>query len=208
MGLLFNFPTPEDGLDAYQTWLAYGNTGTFEDYLDAIKGNNGDPGLSAYQLAVQNGFTGTITQWLESLKVQGPAGENNYQIAVRNGYVGTEAQWVASQSGLRQTFVFSNQQNCSLVANSARFSKIGDTLTISFKLAISAVAGGTISFTLPSGMGAIGGLDYKLSLWDGQSGLMLDYILDNGGNGNYFAIRNADANIWGKTFAVNFSVVL
>lgn len=66
----------DQGLSAYQVWLAAGNTGSQADYLTAIKGAKGDAGssikgdtgASAYQVWLANGNTGTEAQYLASLK--------------------------------------------------------------------------------------------------------------------------------------------
>lgn len=77
-----------NGQDNYALWLAAGNTGSLQDYLDWLQGDNG---MSAYQLAVANGYVGTVQEWLVSIGA--------YGIAVANGFAGTEAQWLASLVG-------------------------------------------------------------------------------------------------------------
>ncbi len=44
-----------------------GYTGTYEEWLQSIKGEKGDNGKSAYEIAKENGFVGTEKEWLESL---------------------------------------------------------------------------------------------------------------------------------------------
>ena len=58
----------EDGKSAYQEWLDAGNTGTEEDFLNSLKGEDGDAGKSAYQLWLDAGNTGTEEDYLNSLK--------------------------------------------------------------------------------------------------------------------------------------------
>ncbi len=58
----------DEGYSAYEVWLQQGNTGTVNDYLNAIKGVKGDTGKSAYESAVANGFVGTEQEWIASLK--------------------------------------------------------------------------------------------------------------------------------------------
>lgn len=86
-----------DGKSAYQIWLDNGHTGSEQEYLQAIQGEDGtdsvsinrettvvkqlppekgdkgdsikgDTGLSAYDLAVQQGYEGSIDEWLSSLR--------------------------------------------------------------------------------------------------------------------------------------------
>lgn len=57
-----------NGLSAYEIWKNLGNTGTHQDFIDSLKGQNIT--ISAYQIAVANGFIGTEQDWLISLKGQ------------------------------------------------------------------------------------------------------------------------------------------
>lgn len=57
-----------NGLSAYEIWLGLGNTGTQQNFIDSLKGQNIT--ISAYQIAVANGFVGTEQDWLISLKGQ------------------------------------------------------------------------------------------------------------------------------------------
>lgn len=105
-----------DGQDNYALWLSAGNTGSLEDYLNWLQG---DDGMSAYQLAVANGYVGTVQQWLVSIGA--------YGIAVANGYAGTEAQWLASLVGPAGT----NGINAfTLLSASFVMPAVGDPVTI------------------------------------------------------------------------------
>lgn len=110
------------GLNAYEVWLAQGNSGTQADFLADIKGEIGD---SAFERAVADGFAGTEAEWLESLvgpegpsayevwlaagntgteadffeSLRGPDGRTAYQVAVDNGFTGTESEWLESLTG-------------------------------------------------------------------------------------------------------------
>ena len=80
-----------DGKSAYQIWLDAGNTGSEQDFLNSLKGQNGTEGAagqdgvdgkSAYQIWVDAGNTGDEAAFLASLKGSqgeqgsvGPAGE-------------------------------------------------------------------------------------------------------------------------------------
>ena len=81
-----------DGESAYETWLAAGNTGSEQEFLDSIVGETGEPGedgLSAYEIAKSDGFVGTEEEWLASL--QGEKGEQGDGIHIK-GHVSDESQ--------------------------------------------------------------------------------------------------------------------
>jgi hypothetical protein len=68
----------EDGDSAYQVWLDAGNTGTEQEFLDSLKGADGDPGegtegKSAYDIWIELGNTGSEQDFIDSLV--GPQGE-------------------------------------------------------------------------------------------------------------------------------------
>lgn len=74
-----------------------GYTGTYEEWLQSIKGEKGDNGKSAYEIAKENGFVGTYEEWLQSIKGEkGDNGKSAYEIAKENGFVGTEKEWLES----------------------------------------------------------------------------------------------------------------
>lgn len=61
----------EDGKSAYDIWIEAGNTGSEVDFIEFLKGENGDPGAdgkSAYELWLELGNTGSEEDFLESLK--------------------------------------------------------------------------------------------------------------------------------------------
>ena len=126
-GISSGFLRGANGKSAYLLWLDAGNDGTEQDFLNSLKGmqgesgpagNNGSDGMSAYQIALKNGFSGTEVEWLNSLRgkdgtpgVQGVPGESGkngqrgerglsaYEIAKNNGFDGTEQDWLASLRG-------------------------------------------------------------------------------------------------------------
>ncbi|MBS5787081.1 MAG: hypothetical protein KIC98_04160 [Clostridioides difficile] len=57
-----------DGKSAYNIAIENGFTGSESEWIESLKGKNGDPGISAYQVAVNDGFTGTESEWLDSFK--------------------------------------------------------------------------------------------------------------------------------------------
>lgn len=60
-----------NGQSAYDIWLAQGNTGTQQDFLNSLQGgqgSNGQNGLSAYDIWLSQGNTGTQQDFLNSLQ--------------------------------------------------------------------------------------------------------------------------------------------
>lgn len=126
-GVSSGFLRGANGKSAYLLWLNAGNDGTEQDFLNSLKGmqgesgpagNNGSDGMSAYQIALKNGFSGTEVEWLNSLRgkdgapgiqgVPGVSGKDGqrgerglsaYEIAKNNGFTGSEQDWVASLRG-------------------------------------------------------------------------------------------------------------
>ena len=74
----------QNGLSAYEIAVNHGFSGSEEEWLESLKGQDGQPGqngsdgigldgqngLSAYEIAVNHGFSGSEEEWLESLKGQ------------------------------------------------------------------------------------------------------------------------------------------
>ena len=62
-----------DGSSAYQVWVAAGNSGTEQDFLNSLVGDTGatgdagSDGKSAYQIWIDAGNTGTYQTFLDSL---------------------------------------------------------------------------------------------------------------------------------------------
>ena len=59
------------GKSAYELAVEKGYTGTIDEWIASLKGEQGDPGVdgkSAYEVAVEKGYTGTADEWLASLK--------------------------------------------------------------------------------------------------------------------------------------------
>ncbi|AIE73863.1 MULTISPECIES: hypothetical protein [unclassified Synechocystis] len=100
--------------DAYEIAVDEGYLGTRAEWLESLKGEDGEPstvpgppGPSAYEVAVDEGYLGTRAEWLESLKgedgepstVPGAPGPSAYEVAVDEGYLGTRAEWLESLKG-------------------------------------------------------------------------------------------------------------
>lgn len=102
-----------DGNSAYEVWLAKGNAGSEQDFLDAITGADGQDGASAYEVWLSDGNTGSKQDFLNSIKgadgaagTQGPAGANGHN--GQNGQDGRSAYevWIAEgNTGSRQDFL-------------------------------------------------------------------------------------------------------
>lgn len=97
------------GPSAYDIAVTNGFQGTVQDFLDSLKGEDGDDGLpgvngshglSAYEIAQESGFTGTEAEWLASLVgAKGQDGKSAYELAVGLGFEGDEATWILSLKG-------------------------------------------------------------------------------------------------------------
>lgn len=92
-----------DGKTAYDLAVEKGYKGTLEEWLESLKGSdgqNGSDGKSAYELAVEKGYTGTLEEWLLSLNgTNGSNGKSAYELAVEKGYEGTLDEWLESLKG-------------------------------------------------------------------------------------------------------------
>ena len=90
------------GYSAYEIALIYGFKGTEEEWLETLKGENGEKGAngekgrdgaSAYEVAKANGFVGTEEEWLASLKavdaeIEKQIDKNTEDIAYLQSYLG------------------------------------------------------------------------------------------------------------------------
>ena len=105
-------PAGEDGNDgsvgdsAYDVWLARGNTGTVQDYLDSLIGEKGDIGDSAYNVWLSLGNTGTEQDFIDSIKGEdgaigfdGADGDSAYQIWLNAGNTGSQQDFIDSLTG-------------------------------------------------------------------------------------------------------------
>ena len=109
------------GPSAYEIAITNGFQGTVQDFLDSLRGEDGDDGLpgvdgshglSAYEIAQEAGFTGTEAEWLASLVgtpgqdgidgdqgAPGINGQSAYDLAVESGFEGTLEDWLVSLVG-------------------------------------------------------------------------------------------------------------
>ena len=56
-----------DGASAYEIWIAAGNSGTEQDFLDSLVGGDGEDGMSAYEVWINAGNSGTEADFLAAL---------------------------------------------------------------------------------------------------------------------------------------------
>ncbi len=111
----------ETGKSAYETWLDQGHSGTEEDFLTWLKGEDGDnggqglqgeTGKSAYEIWLEQGHSGTEEDFLTWLKgedgdnggqgLQGETGKSAYEIWLDQGHSGTEEDfltWLKGEDG-------------------------------------------------------------------------------------------------------------
>lgn len=82
------------GESAYRIWLDAGNTGSEQDFLNALKGTNGK---SAYQEWLDAGNLGTEQAFLEWLR-QPPTGKKTTQLAVAQSITGTETLYLVQDN--------------------------------------------------------------------------------------------------------------
>lgn len=105
-------PKGDDGNDgsvgdsAYDVWLANGNTGTVQDYLDSLIGEKGDIGDSAYNVWLSLGNTGTEQDFIDSIKGEdgaigsdGADGDSAYQVWLNAGNTGSQQDFIDSLTG-------------------------------------------------------------------------------------------------------------
>ena len=105
-------PKGDDGNDgsvgdsAYDVWLARGNTGTVQDYLDSLIGEKGDIGDSAYNVWLSLGNTGTEQDFIDSIKGEdgaigsdGADGDSAYQVWLNSGNTGSQQDFIDSLTG-------------------------------------------------------------------------------------------------------------
>ena len=114
-----------DGKSAYEIWLDLGNTGTEQDFIDSLIGDDGDPGDpgddgdSAYEVWLALGNTGTEQDFIDSLK--GADGEDGDDFAfelpdgVENG---DYLQWIWNGTTWDITVITPDDTNIILISSS------------------------------------------------------------------------------------------
>ena len=83
---------PKDGKSAYQIWLEMGHTGTVEDFLNSLVG---EQGKSTYEIWLSLGHEGTVVDFIDSIKGEkGEDGKSAYEIWLEQGHTGTEEDFM------------------------------------------------------------------------------------------------------------------
>lgn len=80
------YDRPPYYISAYDLAVKRGFRGTLDEWLESLKGDQGETGKSAYQYAVEAGYQGTEESFRES---QLGVGKSAYEYAVEGGYTGT-----------------------------------------------------------------------------------------------------------------------
>lgn len=91
-GLAADEPEPWPALEVAK---AYGFNGSAEEWLESLKGIDGQ---TAYDIAVSKGFQGTEQEWVDSL--QGKDGLDAYQVWLSLGNVGEKNVYLESLRGI------------------------------------------------------------------------------------------------------------
>lgn len=92
--------TGDAGPSAYQVWLALGNSGTAQEYVESLKGEDGDPGPSAYEAWLSLGNVGTEQEFIDSLRGDdGDPGPSAYQVWLALGNVGSPQDFADNLKG-------------------------------------------------------------------------------------------------------------
>ena len=114
-----------DGKSAYEIWLDLGNTGTEQDFINSLIGDDGDPGDpgddgdSAFEVWLALGNTGTEQDFIDSLK--GADGEDGDDFAfelpdgVENG---DYLQWIWNGTTWDITVITPDDTNIILISSS------------------------------------------------------------------------------------------
>lgn len=106
-------PSGQDGApgkSAYEIAVEDGFTGNVQEWLESLKGDQGDPGFSPIVSAeaIPSGTRITITDAVSSTVFDvmngedgqdGAPGKNAYELAVEAGFTGTSAEWLDSLVG-------------------------------------------------------------------------------------------------------------
>ena len=79
-------------LTAYGLAVKQGYDGSLEQWLESLRGPQGEPGKSAYQYALEGGWSGTEAQFTEHMVANG---KTAYAYALEGGYTGSQAEFAA-----------------------------------------------------------------------------------------------------------------
>lgn len=106
---ILNSGQTADSISAYDLWLALGNAGSVQDFLDSLVGDKGNSGFngangeSAFEVWLKNGNEGSEADFLASLAGQqgemGPAGLSAYELWLSLGNQGSLSDFANSLVG-------------------------------------------------------------------------------------------------------------
>ena len=91
---------PKDGKSAYEIWIDAGHSGTIDDFLQSLIG---EQGKSTYEIWLSLGHEGTVQDFIDDIKGEkgdkGDPGESAYEIWIDLGHTGTEQDFIDSLKG-------------------------------------------------------------------------------------------------------------
>ena len=91
-----------DGLSAYEIAVKNGFEGTEAEWLESLKGNNGNDLKieDVYEAAVKEGYKGSLLEFIkEYFSDTKITGQSAYELAVELGFEGSKEEWIASLKG-------------------------------------------------------------------------------------------------------------
>ena len=114
-----------DGKSAYEIWLDLGNTGTEQDFIDSLIGDDGDPGDpgddgdSAYEVWLALGNTGTEQDFIDSLKGADGQDGDDFAFELPDGVEnGDYLQWIWNGTTWDITVITPDDTNIILISSS------------------------------------------------------------------------------------------
>ena len=114
-----------DGKSAYEIWLDLGNTGTEQDFIDSLIGDDGDPGDpgddgdSAYEVWLALGNTGTEQDFIDSLKGEDGEDGDDFAFELPDGVEnGDYLQWIWNGTSWDITVITPDDTSIILISSS------------------------------------------------------------------------------------------
>lgn len=143
MGVLAHFPTPADGESAYDIWLSLGHIGTEAQFLEWLKGEQGDQGIPGPIPQLQ--WQGTKQRWLQQNgwsplgpDLKGPKGDQGDQGPMPD---------ISALGGV-QPFIYNGAGSAAVQAGGhGSYSKVGNMVVVNTGFSIT---NPFAAFTLPT----------------------------------------------------------
>lgn len=114
-----------DGKSAYEIWLDLGNTGTEQDFIDSLIGDDGvpgdagDDGNSAYEVWLALGNTGTEQDFIDSLKGADGKDGDDFAFELPDGVEnGDYLQWIWNGTSWDITVITPDDTSIILISSS------------------------------------------------------------------------------------------